>query len=109
MLRSLLPGAKRLHAIAVAERIRQAVMQRCRVVGEEVVELTVSLGADKKPVASSVQLAGSNGDAGPTRQAYEAARRAILRCGATGFPLPDAKYETWKDLRLVFDSQGIGL
>lgn len=41
----VLPGAKRMHAIAVAERIRQAVMQRCRVVGEEVVELTVSLGA----------------------------------------------------------------
>ncbi|WP_188310376.1 GGDEF domain-containing protein [Arenimonas fontis] len=41
----VLPGAKRIHAIAVAERIRQAVQNQCRVVGEEVVELTVSLGA----------------------------------------------------------------
>ena len=41
----VLPGARRIHAIAVAERIRQAVQQRCRTVGEEVVELTVSLGA----------------------------------------------------------------
>lgn len=40
-----LPGAKRVHSIAVAERIRMAVQQHCRVVGEEVVELTVSIGA----------------------------------------------------------------
>src|SRR5690606_30929780 len=41
----ILPTAKRIHAIAVAERIRQAVQAHCRVVGEEVVELTVSIGA----------------------------------------------------------------
>lgn len=40
-----LPGAKRIHAIAVAERIRTAVQARCHTVGEEVVELTVSIGA----------------------------------------------------------------
>jgi diguanylate cyclase (GGDEF)-like protein len=40
-----LPGARRVHAIAVAERIRMAVQQHCRVVGEEVVEITVSIGA----------------------------------------------------------------
>lgn len=41
----VLPGARRIHAIAVAERIRTAVQTRCQTVGEEVVELTVSLGA----------------------------------------------------------------
>lgn len=41
----VLPGARRIHAIAVAERIRTAVQTRCHTVGEEVVELTVSLGA----------------------------------------------------------------
>ena len=40
-----LPGARRIHAIAVAERIRMAVQGHCRTVGEEVVELTVSIGA----------------------------------------------------------------
>jgi|GEM_PF-4400215 len=40
-----LPGARRIHAIAVGERIRQAVQKHCQVVGEEVVELTVSVGA----------------------------------------------------------------
>ena len=41
----ILPTAKRIHAIAVAERIRTAVQQRCQVVGEDQVELTVSVGA----------------------------------------------------------------
>lgn len=41
----ILPTAKRIHAIAVAERIRTAVQEHCRVVGEEQVELTVSVGA----------------------------------------------------------------
>jgi diguanylate cyclase (GGDEF)-like protein len=40
-----LPGARRVNAIAVGERIRMAVQEHCRVVGEEVVELTVSIGA----------------------------------------------------------------
>jgi diguanylate cyclase (GGDEF)-like protein len=40
-----LPGARRVNAIAVGERIRMAVQLHCRVVGEEVVELTVSIGA----------------------------------------------------------------
>jgi diguanylate cyclase (GGDEF)-like protein len=39
-----LPGARRVNAIAVGERIRMAVQQHCQVVGEEVVELTVSIG-----------------------------------------------------------------
>jgi diguanylate cyclase (GGDEF)-like protein len=34
-----------VNAIAVGERIRMAVQLHCRVVGEEVVELTVSIGA----------------------------------------------------------------
>lgn len=40
-----LPGARRIHALAVGERIRTAVQQHCQAVGEEVVELTVSVGA----------------------------------------------------------------
>jgi diguanylate cyclase (GGDEF)-like protein len=40
----VLPGASRTHGIAVGERIRMAVQEHCRVVGEEVVELTVSIG-----------------------------------------------------------------
>ncbi len=40
-----LPGARRIHALAVGERVRTAVQKHCQLVGEEVVELTVSVGA----------------------------------------------------------------
>ena len=40
-----LPGARRIHALAVGERVRTSVQKHCQVVGEEVVELTVSVGA----------------------------------------------------------------
>jgi len=40
-----LPGARRIHALAVGERVRTAVQRHCQAVGEEVVELTVSVGA----------------------------------------------------------------
>ena len=41
----ILPTARRIHAIAVAERIRTAVQEHCAIVGEDQVELTVSVGA----------------------------------------------------------------
>ena len=40
---------------------------------------------------------------------WRKARRAILRCGAQGFPLPDDKYETWRELELIFDKGRVGL
>ncbi|GGA83242.1 hypothetical protein GCM10011521_21970 [Arenimonas soli] len=40
-----LPGARRIHALAVGERVRTSVQKHCQAVGEEVVELTVSVGA----------------------------------------------------------------
>ncbi len=44
----------------------------------------------------------SAGD-GQTNSAYEAARRAILRCQGEGFPLPAEKYEQWRMQELTFD------
>lgn len=71
-----------------------------------VVGLTV--GQDGKPVATSIRLIGASGGSdAAARQAYEAARRAILRCGSQGFPLPDEKYEVWQELELVFGVDGI--
>lgn len=39
--------------------------------------------------------------------AFEAARRAILRCQGAGFELPRDKYAQWRSLELVFDPQGV--
>ena len=44
------------------------------------------LGTDGKPISDSIELRNTQGGDAATRQAFEAARRAILRCGAKGFP-----------------------
>jgi len=37
------------------------------------------------------------------RTAYNAARRAIVRCGMSGFDLPEEKYSQWRSIEIVFD------
>lgn len=72
------------------------------------VVVAVSVAQDGIPEAGSITLVESNGESDTaTRQAFEAARRAIIRCGARGFPLPPEKYETWKNMELVFDPNGM--
>ena len=73
------------------------------------IALTLRIGPDKRPVSGSILLARSDVDAAATRQAFEAARRAILRCGANGLPLPDGKEATWGQLELIFDKGRVGL
>jgi hypothetical protein len=68
----------------------------------------VSVGQDGVPDAGSIRLIDSSGgtDAG-ARGAFEAARRAIIRCGARGFPLPPEKYDQWREMELVFNPEGM--
>ena len=51
----------------------------------------------------------TDGSEAAARQAFEAARRAIIRCGASGFPLPAEKYEQWREMELVFNPNGMRL
>ncbi|MEM6478789.1 MAG: energy transducer TonB, partial [Pseudomonadota bacterium] len=37
--------------------------------------------------------------------AFEAARRAIIRCGAKGFDLPSEKYDQWKEIEMTFNPE----
>lgn len=63
-----------------------------------------NINPDGKPDAASVELIDSTGGSGSSvTQAFETARRAIIRCGARGFPLPPEKYETWKVFEIEFD------
>jgi hypothetical protein len=67
-----------------------------------------SVGQDGVPDAGSITMVESAGGSDTaTRQAFEAARRAIIRCGARGFPLPPEKYEQWKNIEIVFDPNGM--
>ena len=72
------------------------------------VTVAVSVGQDGVPDAGSITMVASNGESSTaTQQAFEAARRAIIRCGARGFPLPPEKYDQWRNMELVFDPNGM--
>jgi hypothetical protein len=60
-------------------------------------------------VVGQPRLVGSDGDQSATNIAFEAARRAILRCQSGGYQLPVDKYEQWKDVIFTFDPSGMRL
>jgi Cell division and transport-associated protein TolA (TC 2.C.1.2.1) len=68
------------------------------------VTVLVDMQANGKPVTSSIRMtAHSGGSDAAAKQAFEAARRAIIRCGSDGFPLPAEKYGWWQQIEIVFD------
>ena len=90
-------------------------VQRCWNVGAlstEAMGVTVtvafSMNPDATPEAGSLRMAGATGGSdAAAQQAYDAARRAILRCGADGFDLPREKYEQWRDIEMVFNPESM--
>ncbi|SFR32495.1 Cell division and transport-associated protein TolA [Yoonia tamlensis] len=60
-------------------------------------------------VIGQPRLVSSDGDQSAVNIAFEAARRAILRCQSGGYPLPADKYEQWKDVVFTFDPSGMRL
>ncbi len=68
------------------------------------IRVSVSLEENGMPDVSSITMLSHNGTSeAAARQAYEAARRAIIRCGADGFELPPDEYEEWETITLEFD------
>jgi len=66
----------------------------------------VSLAQDGKPDTGSIRmLSSTGGSAAAAKQAYEAARRAIIRCGSRGFQLPPDKYAHWRDIEMTFNPE----
>ena len=96
------------------DALRVAV-QRCWNVGSlpsdalsTTVVVAVSIARDGKPDTGSIRmLSSSGGSADAARQAFEAARRAIIRCGAPGFDLPLEKSSHWQDLELTFNPESM--
>ncbi|WP_439136685.1 hypothetical protein [Roseicyclus sp.] len=65
---------------------------------------------DARPVDGSLRLISFDGGSeAAARQAYEAARRAILRCGTSGYSLPAESYDDWRQVELVFNPEGMRL
>jgi hypothetical protein len=85
-------------------------VQDCWVVdvGSQAANVTVVVSMDMKRdgtvVEGSIQMeSSSGGDGAAVETAFQAARRAILRCQRGGYPLPDDKYDHWKQIEMNFD------
>nr|WP_303626461.1 energy transducer TonB [Roseovarius sp. M141] len=72
------------------------------------VTVAFEMTEDAKPIDSTIRMIESTGGtSGAAKQAYEAARRAIIRCGARGFALPVEKYASWRNVELVFNPENM--
>lgn len=70
------------------------------------VVVAVSLAQDGKPDSGSIRmLSSTGGSSSAAQQAFGAARRAIIRCGAKGFQLPPEKYAQWRDIEMTFNPE----
>jgi hypothetical protein len=70
------------------------------------VTVGVTVAQDGIPDVASIEMISfEGGTEASARQAYEAARRAIIRCGATGFQLPPDKYEQWRNIEMEFNPE----
>jgi hypothetical protein len=72
------------------------------------VTVTVGVSMDRKgkPVQGSIRMLDSQGgSSAAANQAYETARRAIIRCGARGYDLPVEKYAQWQEIEMTFNPE----
>lgn len=88
-------------------------VQQCWNVGalsSEALRVTVTVALDMNrdgtpDIGTIRQIAAEGGSDTAVRQAFEAARRAIIRCGARGFPLPPEKFDSWAEIEMVFNPE----
>ncbi len=86
-------------------------VQRCWNVGSlssdalrTTVVVSVQMNEDGTPITGSIRLVGqSGGSDASARQAFDTARRAIIRCGVDGYDLPREKYGQWQEIEMTFD------
>ncbi|MEY8830334.1 energy transducer TonB [Sedimentitalea sp. XS_ASV28] len=71
-----------------------------------VVTVGMSLDQSGKVVGNSIRLIDSQGGNDQSVQtAYQAARRAILRCQKDGYDLPAEKYAQWREIEMTFNPE----
>ncbi|KQI71157.1 energy transducer TonB [Loktanella sp. 5RATIMAR09] len=73
------------------------------------VEVGFNLDREGRVIGNEVRLLSSDGDQSATNTAFEAARRAILRCQSGGYQLPADKYDQWQEVVITFDPSGMRL
>lgn len=71
-----------------------------------VVTIAMSMDRSGKVVGGSLKmLTASAGDDKAVKSAFEAARRAVMRCQKGGYDLPDDKYDHWRDIEMTFNPE----
>jgi hypothetical protein len=68
-----------------------------------IITMGVKLTRDGRLEEEPRRIAPLSGSAAGILQAYEAARRALIRCQP--YDLPADKYETWREIEIVFNPQ----
>lgn len=70
------------------------------------VVVAVNMAQDGTPIIGSIQMIGSEGgSSAAAKQAFEAARRAIILCGSKGYQLPAEKYSQWQEIEMTFNPE----
>jgi hypothetical protein len=73
---------------------------------DTIVSIAVSLDRSGRIVSGSLRMIGnSGGNAASVKVAFEAARRAILRCQKDGYQLPAEKYGQWQNIEMTFNPE----
>lgn len=68
-----------------------------------VVTLRVGFDAEARPLPDGITLRAGAPVSPAARETYASARRALIRCGAAGYPLPPADRALWQVMDLTFD------
>jgi hypothetical protein len=99
-----------------ADALRLAI-QRCWNIGvlsSEAQQVVITVGFSMTPSArheqGSIYIAEASGASDmAVQQAFEAARRAIIQCEGDGYGLPPEKYESWQQVEITFNPEGMRL
>ena len=77
---------------------------------QTVVVVSLQMNQNATPVTGSIKMDSfEGGSSSSAARVYDAARRAIIRCGANGFNLPQEKYSQWQTIEMTFDPRKMGV
>ncbi|PIL17775.1 hypothetical protein P775_23090, partial [Puniceibacterium antarcticum] len=72
------------------------------------VTVAVELEQNGRVISNSIRMIGSDGGSGAAVDvAFQAARRALLRCQGDGYRMPPDKYGQWQNIEMTFDPDGM--
>jgi hypothetical protein len=74
------------------------------------VTVAFNMTPNAMPEAGSIRvISASGGTEAAVAQAFETARRAIIRCAGDGYGLPAEQFEAWREIEITFNPEGMRL